>query len=81
MAEQVEYAVVIGADIEELGAKVAEMLNKDWEPCGGLCLIPEGLGQAVSKGLGQAVFKDPVRVKEKRVRKTSLDVAVTASVI
>ncbi len=65
MAKKVEYTVAVDVDIEKLGIKVAEMLGQGWEPCGGLCVIPAGLAQAV--------LRDPDRVEAKRVRKTSLD--------
>ncbi len=63
--EQVQYTIVVDADVEKLSAKVTGMLGEGWEPCGGLCALPAGLAQAV--------FRDPARVEAKRVRKTSLD--------
>ncbi len=74
MAEQAEYAVVVDGDPEKLGAKVTELLGKDWQPCGGLCALPTGLAQAVVRDPTRADSPrhDP-RVEAHRVRKTSLD--------
>ncbi len=65
MSEHLEYGVVVENDVEALGARVNEALGQGWEPCGGLCAIPSGLAQGV--------VRDPTRVMDKRVRKTSLD--------
>ncbi len=65
MSDQLECGVVVGVNVEQLGARVNEALDHGWEPYGGLCAIPSGLAQGV--------VRDPTRVVDERGRRTSLD--------
>ncbi len=55
------YVALVDVDADKVGAKVAKMLGKDWDPCGGLCALPAGLARTVfrvpapgdTKGLGK----------------------------
>ncbi len=65
MSDQLEYGIVVEVNVEQLDARVNEALGHGWEPYGGLCALPSGLAQGV--------VRDPTRVVDERVRKTSLD--------
>ncbi len=58
------YVAVVDVDADKLGAKVAEMLGKEWDPRGGLCALPTGLARTV--------FRVPAPGETKPAPKTSL---------
>ncbi len=59
------YVALVDVDADKVGAKVAKMLGKDWDPCGGLCALPAGLARTVfrvpapgdTKGLGKIMWR------------------------
>ncbi len=64
MSNQFVYVAVVDVDTNKLGAKVAKMLGKDWNPRGGLRALPTGLARTV--------FRVPTPAEPKPVPNTSL---------